>query len=252
VRKLLIVVVGLSFAAAPAFGADDVEAGLRAELVRKHVMLREPAVGKKLEFDREGKPVGERAPGSVATSSIYEVESVELKGGVLILRTRRVVLLNPEPESFVTSDKTEMRLELADASSIGAVRVALLRVFVDAQELEARKKNLWKPPSAEEKAQSIMGFLEGKPVLGLKVGQTKPPKAVSMRDPEYGGSGTVVLAVVIDERGIPAYIEVLRSPKELGGKAVEAVSLWRFEPAMRDGVPVATRVNVEVNFRVGL
>jgi TonB family protein len=34
----------------------------------------------------------------------------------------------------------------------------------------------------------------------------------------------------------------------LDEKALEAVKAWRFEPAKKDGVPVAVLVNVEVNF----
>ncbi|HWI14667.1 MAG TPA: energy transducer TonB [Burkholderiales bacterium] len=45
--------------------------------------------------------------------------------------------------------------------------------------------------------------------------------------------------------------------KALGGvvtrnrvKAIEAVRSWKFEPAKKDGQPVAVQVNVEVNFRL--
>jgi len=36
----------------------------------------------------------------------------------------------------------------------------------------------------------------------------------------------------------------------LDEKAIEAVKVWRFEPAMKDGKPVAVQVNVEVTFRL--
>ena len=32
--------------------------------------------------------------------------------------------------------------------------------------------------------------------------------------------------------------------------AIEAVRQWKFEPAMKDGRPVAVQINVEVNFRL--
>jgi protein TonB len=35
----------------------------------------------------------------------------------------------------------------------------------------------------------------------------------------------------------------------LSEKAIEAVSRYRFKPAMKDGKPVPVMVNVEVNFR---
>ena len=36
----------------------------------------------------------------------------------------------------------------------------------------------------------------------------------------------------------------------LDEKALEAVRQWKFEPARKDGQPVAVLVNVEVNFRL--
>ena len=36
----------------------------------------------------------------------------------------------------------------------------------------------------------------------------------------------------------------------LDEKAIEAIRSWRFEPARKDGVPVAVQINVEVNFRL--
>jgi len=32
--------------------------------------------------------------------------------------------------------------------------------------------------------------------------------------------------------------------------AIEAVSQWRYKPAMEDGRPVATRYNATINFRL--
>ena len=36
----------------------------------------------------------------------------------------------------------------------------------------------------------------------------------------------------------------------LDQKALEAVRLWKFKPAMKDGSPVSVEVNVEVNFHL--
>jgi TonB family protein len=36
----------------------------------------------------------------------------------------------------------------------------------------------------------------------------------------------------------------------LDQKAIESVRQWEFEPATKDGAPVAVRVNVEVQFRL--
>jgi periplasmic protein TonB len=77
-------------------------------------------------------------------------------------------------------------------------------------------------------------------------------------EPEYSEEarkakfqGTVVLSIVVDERGMPTQFKVVR-PLGLGldEKAIEAVQKWRFRPAQKDGKAVAVLATVEVNFRL--
>lgn len=64
-------------------------------------------------------------------------------------------------------------------------------------------------------------------------------------------TGTVVLVVDIDERGIPHSIRV-QTPLGLGldEKAIEAVRKWRFRPATQNGKPIASPAVVEVHFHL--
>jgi periplasmic protein TonB len=84
------------------------------------------------------------------------------------------------------------------------------------------------------------------PVLLLKV---EPEYSEQARQSKF--QGTVLLRVVIDEKGFPREIGVTR-PLGLGldDKAMEAVRRWRFKPATKDGKPVAMEAVVEVNFRL--
>lgn len=84
------------------------------------------------------------------------------------------------------------------------------------------------------------------------------PRALETPDPEYSEEarkakyqGTVVLWLIVGPDGKPRDIRVSR-PLGMGldQKAIEAVNRWRFEPAMKDGRPVAVQINVEVNFRL--
>jgi TonB family protein len=36
----------------------------------------------------------------------------------------------------------------------------------------------------------------------------------------------------------------------LDEKAMDAVKQWKFSPGLKDGIPVAVRVNIEVSFRL--
>jgi TonB family protein len=89
-------------------------------------------------------------------------------------------------------------------------------------------------------------------------GGTSAPRVIYNPDPEYSEKarlakfqGVCVLFLVVDTDGIPQDIKVAR-PLGMGldEKAIEAVKKWRFEPARKDGIPVAVKVNVEVAFRL--
>ncbi len=89
-------------------------------------------------------------------------------------------------------------------------------------------------------------------------GGVSAPRVIYDPDPEYSEEarqakyqGTVVLWVVIGADGRAREVQVQRAlGMGLDQKAVEAVRSWRFQPAMKDGHPVAVQVNVEVNFRL--
>ena len=89
-------------------------------------------------------------------------------------------------------------------------------------------------------------------------GGVSAPRALSTPDPEYSEEarkakyqGTVVLWLIVDQYGRPQNLKVARSlGMGLDQKAIEAVRQWKFEPAMKDGHPVAVQINVEVNFRL--
>ncbi|MCS7023826.1 MAG: energy transducer TonB [Bryobacteraceae bacterium] len=89
-------------------------------------------------------------------------------------------------------------------------------------------------------------------------GGVSAPTLVYKVEPEYSEEarkakfqGTVVLYVVVDEKGFPRDLRVLR-PLGLGldEKAIEAVSKWRFRPGYKDGKPVPVAATIEVNFRL--
>jgi TonB family protein len=89
-------------------------------------------------------------------------------------------------------------------------------------------------------------------------GGVSAPQLVFKVEPEYSEEarkakfqGTVVLYVVVDEKGLPRDLKVVR-PLGLGldQKAIEAVQKWRFKPGQKDGHPVAVSAQIEVNFRL--
>lgn len=89
-------------------------------------------------------------------------------------------------------------------------------------------------------------------------GGVSAPKAIYSPDPEYSEEarkvkhqGVVVLWLIVGSDGRARDIRVARTlGLGLDEKAMEAVKNWRFEPALKDGKPVAVQINVEVTFRL--
>jgi len=84
------------------------------------------------------------------------------------------------------------------------------------------------------------------------------PKAIYAPDPQYTDRarkkkirGTVVLSIVITDKGVVRDAKVVTSlDGDLDKQALKAVGGWRFEPATKDGKPVAVRVKVEADFKL--
>jgi periplasmic protein TonB len=89
-------------------------------------------------------------------------------------------------------------------------------------------------------------------------GGVSAPRAIYDPEPEYSEEarqakyqGDVLLSVIVDRDGRTRDIHIARSlGLGLDEKAMEAVRRWRFEPAMKNGQPVAVLVNIEVKFHL--
>jgi TonB family protein len=85
----------------------------------------------------------------------------------------------------------------------------------------------------------------------------QPPSTISVTDiPVYPdasvGIGTVVLDVMIDEKGTAQDVEVRRDVPALTAEAVRAVKEWKFAPARWARKAVVSRMTVAINFRPAL
>jgi TonB family protein len=85
-----------------------------------------------------------------------------------------------------------------------------------------------------------------------------PPRPIMHMDPQFSDrarkarfQGTVTLGLIVTQEGLPIKIHILHPlGYGLDAQAVEAVEQWRFEPAQRDGQPVAVEIAVEVDFHL--
>lgn len=84
------------------------------------------------------------------------------------------------------------------------------------------------------------------------------PKAIYDPNPDYTDRarkkkirGPVVVSIVVTEDGDVREAKVVTSlDKDLDKQAVKIVSTWKFEPATKDGKPVAVRIKVEVDYKL--
>jgi protein TonB len=89
-------------------------------------------------------------------------------------------------------------------------------------------------------------------------GGVKGPIAIYQPEPEFSEEarkakfmGVVLVGLIVDQRGLPQSVHIIRGVgMGLDEKAVEAVQHYRFKPGTENGKPVATYLNVEVNFEI--
>jgi len=84
------------------------------------------------------------------------------------------------------------------------------------------------------------------------------PKAIYTPTPEYSEKarrkkiqGVVVVNMLVAPDGTVRDVKIVKSLEEsLDKQAIAAVSTWKFNPATKDGAPVAVRIPVEVSFNL--
>jgi periplasmic protein TonB len=84
------------------------------------------------------------------------------------------------------------------------------------------------------------------------------PKPIHTPNPEYTDRarkqkirGSVVLSIIITDKGVVRDAKVVTGlDKDLDKQALRTVGGWRFEPATKDGKPVAVRLKVEADFKL--
>lgn len=80
----------------------------------------------------------------------------------------------------------------------------------------------------------------------------RPAPAYPAAAQRAGDQGTVLLQVEVGADGRPGEVSVVgrSGSRDLDRAAIEAVRGWTFEPAIRDGKPVASSIQVPVEFRL--
>jgi len=102
------------------------------------------------------------------------------------------------------------------------------------------------PTPGREKVFDVNSKGVVKPVL---ITHSDPPYTEQARVAKV--AGTVVLNIVIDAQGNVSEAKVVKSlDKGLDESAVKNLKTWKFKPATKEGKPVASKMMVEVTFKI--
>jgi TonB family protein len=247
---------------------------LRRAYERKLVTLWVPTGQDIAHYDSQGQPTRPGSGEPWTTCGLFVVRRASIKAGqidldgqrqIVTLNTggyrTRLVLLPVDREIHVTVDLPRSVQQAAQLHEF------LAKVFVSG-DFDARLAEVWHSDLdlsgelddlAKNAPGGQVGVLAGdRPVYLVKPDSVTKPTAIYRPGPKYSEkalfkhvSGTVRVRLVVNEKGFP---EILEATEHLGEgldmHALSSVAQWRFEPARKNGQPVAVMVVVEINFRI--
>ena len=252
-KRLLIAVFALCLCASGQEpGWQDAWKQRLQEIQNQVVTVRGFYAGKKLQYSAEGV-VQDPKLGSWEHDAFIKIKRIEFRPDMLVLTADRLdTVWDKDGIKATRESHGNVTIELSlepDGKGFGdALRKVLL--------------------SRDEKIQDFLpGNCAGNRIAPGSLSNTAlkvigphmtPPHAKHAPNPDYTQiarmekiQGTVILWAVVGADGKPEKVCVVRPIGwGLDQRAVEAVQQWRFDPAKRDGVPVAVQINVEVNFKL--
>jgi len=279
--KLLLTVFALAFAV-PVSASDKLEQTLNRQYKKHIYTLRQPMTAPTQQYDSLGNSPTASALGPWTIYARVEIRKIKLELNRLVVEGQRIGMkFNNHSKSLVPTkldDKVKLEISLGQPlDSPDQVRTIFSHIFAFSKEdFLASVPEIWRHYLATnlESYPDDGGQLLFKPYLPSKVADKKPepqsndifhvgngvtaPKARFTPDPTYSMAargakfqGTSILSVIVDKNGAVQNI-LLARPAGLGldEESVQAVRTWKFDPAKRNGEPVAVEVSVEVTFNL--
>jgi TonB family protein len=253
---------------------SDLQRELRRIYAGKLLSLRAPSGFDIIHFDSQGKPTRSSNGEPWTMCGLLKVKKLYVHSNQMgIDGERAVVVLNPEPPGkkllLVTLERAvHVTIDLpASVENVEQMNAFLARIFLPG-DLQERIATAWTSRTdltgdldqiGKTLPDGRVGTLAGdRPVYLVNAGSLIKPVAIYKPEPRYSEKalfkrvfGTIRVRVVVNERGFPEIVEVIEHLREgLDSRALAAVSQWRFQPALKDGNPVAAMVVVEIKFHL--
>lgn len=272
---VLVICGTIAAIAAPSVAPDaDFRKDLRRRYEGKLLLLSVPTNFDVVHFDGSGSPTRPPAGEPWTTAGLIRVDKVDLQNNQVVIDGRREIvalLANTSSKKLVpvTTDRTvHVGIDLPRESTDPAVRHEFLRHVVSIEEVGSKIESAWHADvdltrgsgsgtalPSDGKVGTLAG---GRAVYAWESGVVSKPKAIYKPGPRYASnallkkiSGTIRVRVIVNEKGFPEIMEIVEHLREgLDTNALSAVSQWRFEPGLRNGVAAASVVVVELKFNL--
>jgi TonB family protein len=259
----------LCLAAHAAIGsASDVDKIVRQQYENKIVALRHAVVSDTQVFDVDGHLLSSDTEGPWNAFGCVKVTMLEITPDKITLAGSRITYrFNDSTGRFVGQNQSnqtmtiEVRLDKPLASSDEAALI-LGKVFAPSDAIAPDPAlGFWlarERARVSTSAKPGNGVLPGNGVFRIGDDGVTAPVPVYTPEPEFsdkarkaGFGGTVLLGVIVDHTGNVSKVWVERPlGKGLDEMALDKIKTWRFQPALRQGQPVAVSMKIEVSFNL--
>jgi len=283
-KAIWIVALTCGFSAAAA-ADEQLEKSLNDQYRDKTLSLRHAYTSGSQEYDADGQALKSGQEGTWTLYGSVVVKKITAGTDALRIEGNRVAYSFDEKTKrlmpFEEPDSVKIKVRLrASVTSADQANAVLGRVFAVTQEdivnsapsyWQAFLKEQIAPHPTDVATLNTLNALTGqkqppgqatKPlfpeVKNFKIGAdgVTPPKILYKQEPDfteparkYGVQGVVGLNVVVDRTGRISDVRIVRAVgMGLDENAIEAVKTWRFDPATKDGVPVAIAIYIEVAY----
>jgi TonB family protein len=257
--RLLISLLLLLQAPTGAVSDSALRDSLTSKYTKKYFAVKNFPSGTRLRFDANGALLEGGTPGSFTLDGGIRIEQINVSPDRVEVRGRQTFLEFNTKSRRLEESATgpRMTLEFARKADV-PVEKAMDTALIPFEGLSKVVPAYW------TKYLTGIGGLEAvvDPVTGVAVARASQdqglvPKAIKQPTPQYpqalrvlGIKGTVVLRVIVDEKG-KLHVADIAEPFGFGldQSAIEAVhNQWEFEPALKDGKPVKVYMRVRVDF----
>lgn len=275
----------LVFLSVPCAFAGNLDNVIASEYPDKILTLRHFYGGDRLHLYGDGALVDDAPAGTWASDAEIEVRDASQNGSVLTIKGRRIyqvydskrnqfvdaltlIPINPdkqerEVEKALKRRQVEIRIEMPPNPDPKEIPETLHAVFLAPDEpmgnvAPSYYRDFFAKREGRSQSQELPAGVVRLASVGSKSGDITPPHLKTKTDPEYSDiarqlkwQGTAVLSLMVDTSGSVQNVQVTQPlGAGLDEKAIAAVSQWKFDPAMKDGKPVAVAIAVEVDFRI--